>query len=803
VPPMTSPEAVEAYRMLVAAADDAILIADWESAHFIDVNEMALELLGYSREELLTMSGRQLDATPPEDYEKINDELKASGHNHALTRVRRKDGSVFEAELWTRRYQVGERDCHVVVLRPRGDAGSALLRGTRMRLFESEAINRNLVRFTDDAVFVCELATGAVVQANRAMCELFGYAEKELVALTHAALHPPDEALAIAPLLATLRADGAVVMPNVAMRRRDGRVFRAHLRMNVFEAASQLLVVGVVRDVTAQLERERKLRETTVRLVTSEAVYRGVVSCTDDAIFILDYESGLVVEANPAACDLFGYQGGEWNALTGAALHPPGSDETLRQIREELDGTEGSRQRAVPMRRKDGSHFPADLHQNVFEASGRKLVVAIVRDMTARVLEEEKLKQTQVKLLQAQKLAAAGEVAAGVAHEINNPAGFVSLNLDSMAKEIDRVAALIDALGERARDDESLAQLLSLVDVGELRAMLADNREGMDRIRSVARDLLVFSRVDRGEVADVDLNAVVRSTVNLLGNELRHRARLTLDLGVLPVIAAERSKLAQVVTNLLMNAAQAIVEGDAESNEIRVVTRADGGPNGGWVSLAVADTGVGLSDEVKARMFEPFFTTKPREQGTGLGLSLCAEIIKSHRGELTAEDVPGRGARLVVCLPVDTGLIKKDVSLLPPSVALRGRRILVIDDDGGMVRAYRRLLTEHDALIVSSGIAGLAAIDDDPRFDLILCDLMMPDMDGPQVYEAIAARAPELLRKLVFCTGGAFTPRAREFLARVALPVLDKPLDLRKLEVLLARHADATSASSAGDPDAV
>jgi CheY-like chemotaxis protein len=368
-----------------------------------------------------------------------------------------------------------------------------------------------------------------------------------------------------------------------------------------------------------------------------------------------------------------------------------------------------------------------------------------------------------------------------------------------MEKELDGLAAAADVLRHHVAVEHQA--LFSRLEVSGLRNMLADNREGMDRIRSVTRDLLLFSRVEHGDVDDVDLNDVVRSTVNLLGNELRHRARVTLDLHELPPIAAERSKLAQVVTNLLLNAAQAIVEGDAESNDIRVSTRRQGD----WLVLAVTDSGMGLSDQVKARMFEPFFTTKARGEGTGMGLSLRVEIVKKHGGELRAEGASGRGARLELRLPLDTGMrttpLPRRQSLPAAPASRRPRRILVIDDDAGMVRAYRRLFAGHDAVIVASGAQALAAVQVDARFDLVLCDLMMPDMDGPQVYDALAQYAPHLLPKLVFCTGGAFTPRAREFLAQVSSPVLDKPLDLARIENILARLGPGGSAPSDPAPD--
>jgi CheY-like chemotaxis protein/anti-sigma regulatory factor (Ser/Thr protein kinase) len=380
-------------------------------------------------------------------------------------------------------------------------------------------------------------------------------------------------------------------------------------------------------------------------------------------------------------------------------------------------------------------------------------------------------------------------VAAGVAHEINNPAAFVSMNLDAMHVEINKLERFVDGLNRlaaREPDEErqrALKQLMSLheVDVRALQAMVSDNRDGIERIRSVTRDLRMFSRVEQGEVVEVDLNAVVWSAVNLVANELRHRARVKIELEEIAPLAAEGGRLGQVVTNLLLNAAQAITEGAAESNEITICTAQQDDE----LVLTVRDTGCGMDEAVRERIFDPFFTTKAREQGTGLGLSLCAEIVAKHGGELNVASTVGEGSCFSVRLPLDNGLT---VKARPPRgpVSVRPRtRMLVIDDDAGMVRAYRRMLAQHDAVVVSSGQEALDLIAGGSQFHLILCDLMMPEMDGPQLYEGIAARAPELVRRIVFCTGGAFTARAREFIATIPNPVLDKPITPDMIERLL------------------
>lgn len=789
MPARLSPEALEAYRVLGEAADDAILIGDVGSGRFVEANRVALGKLGYSLAELRERTGRDISQLSLPLLAELNQSLRETGEARARNvSIRRRDESLWRCDFWTKRFEVNGVAYHMTMLR---DAQGGVSRGE-----SRDADYRGLVEFGDDAVFVCRHDDEVFVEANAATQELFGYSIEELESLTLADLLPHAEA-EVDGMRRRLHASRGARVSDVVMTRKDDTSFHAHLRLAVHEAANTKLIVGIARDITQQREREQQLREASQRLATSEATYRGLVACTNDAVIIADFESAFCVEANPAACALFGYSGPAWNQLVGRDLHPPETRPTIDEMSRLLHERGSTDMRDVPTMKKDGSIFFADIIQNVFEAAGRKLIVSVLRDGTERRRQAarlersyDELQRAQAKALHAQKLAAVGEVAAGVAHEINNPAAFVSMNLDAMQAELRRLDDLLNALhGHIAREEDRdrkrvLHALLDehSVDVRGLRAMLHDNRDGIERIRSVTHDLRLFSRVEQQEVVAVDLNAVVRSTVKLLMNELRHRAAVTIDLGNVPLLPAERGKLAQVVTNLVLNASHAIVEGAADSNEITVVTRCEGD----HVVLVVEDSGMGMDEQTCARIFDPFFTTKPREQGTGLGLSLCAEIVAKHGGQMMVQSTPGEGSRFEVRIPIVTGLSVEAETVRPPvEQGTARKRILVIDDDAGMVRAYRRMLVDHDAVVVSSGSQALALIHDGDVFDVIVCDLMMPEMDGPQVYENITLSAPELAGRMVFCTGGAFTARTREFISRVDNQVLDKPISRDDLERLL------------------
>jgi len=276
---------------------------------------------------------------------------------------------------------------------------------------------------------------------------------------------------------------------------------------------------------------------------------------------------------------------------------------------------------------------------------------------------------------------------------------------------------------------------------------------------------------------------VVESAVQMAWHEIRHRAHLAKALADVPPVNANEARLGQVFLNLLINAAQAIPEGHADKNEIRVSTRTD--ENGNAV-VEVSDTGVGISPEDMPRIFDPFFTTK--EAGSGLGLAISHGTVKGLGGEIQASSVPGHGSTFRVILPP----AKSWRSSVPASAqeirALPRRRMLVIDDERLVCEAIARALSDDgDVEVETEAQQALARIAAGARYDLVLCDLMMPVMTGMDLYAEIVRIAPMLAGRFVFMTGGAFTPRARAFLASVVNPCLEKPLDMGKLRSLLAR----------------
>jgi two-component system NtrC family sensor kinase len=276
-------------------------------------------------------------------------------------------------------------------------------------------------------------------------------------------------------------------------------------------------------------------------------------------------------------------------------------------------------------------------------------------------LNYERIKQTnsrlaeaQNQLLQSEKMASIGQLAAGVAHEINNPVGFVSSNLGSLRGYIEPVFGLLALLKRMPAETlpAELAAELDRVDAAvdldfvqeDLPQLLSESEEGLSRVKKIVQDLKDFSRVDHADWQDADLNAGLDSTLNVVMNEVKYKADVRKNYGALPSVRCIAAQLNQVFMNLIVNAAHAI----PERGTITLTTRAQGD----WVYVEVSDSGTGMSDEVKRRIFEPFFTTKPVGKGTGLGLSLSFSIIQKHGGRIEVDSEPGVGTRFRVWIPV-------------------------------------------------------------------------------------------------------------------------------------------------------
>jgi len=403
------------------------------------------------------------------------------------------------------------------------------------------------------------------------------------------------------------------------------------------------------------------------------------------------------------------------------------------------------------------------------------------------------------------RLRTVGRLAAGLAHEVNNPLTFVLANLESLRESHQAIRRFVRALRTDLSTREAItpqsfeqiaadAKLQEVMD--DAADMLTDCYKGTHRIQDIARSLGTFSRADECQAEVIDITRIVDDACAMVFNQIRYRARLVKRFEPVPMIAAYPGRIAQALVNMLTNAAEAIDGGAYDKHRIVVSTRVDGDD----VVVAVTDTGAGIQEDDRGRIFTAGFTTKAHEGGMGLGLTACKRVAKEHGGRLEVHHLADRGTRFELIIPLVTGLqaIEPRRESRPVSEApLQRARILIVDDDAMVLSALRRRLRRrYDTVTVLGGVEALARLAEDPDFDSIVCDLMMPEVDGKSFYDAIKNDHPHLSERIVFMSGGAFTPRLRRFAAAVPNPVLQKPVSREDLESMLSAHSTAAERPS-------
>jgi len=401
------------------------------------------------------------------------------------------------------------------------------------------------------------------------------------------------------------------------------------------------------------------------------------------------------------------------------------------------------------------------------EILGTRLLIAerAIEEAIRRAAERQDM---QSRLAFADRMASVGTLAAGVAHELNNPLMYVLSNLRLTREEID------------SRDDAAWLE--------HARQQLDEAIHGAVRMQNIVRDLKTFSRVDDEQRGNVDVQSVLESSINICWNEVRHRATLERDFGKTPPVDANESRLGQVFLNLLINAAQAMPERRVSANHITVRTYTDAR---GWAVIEVVDNGTGIEPGRMSRVFEPFFTTKNVSEGTGLGLSICRDIVRDAGGTIDVQSQLDRGTTFVVRLPESTRADVAHTTLAPPTATPGARAcVIVIDDEPLVGRSIRRALRGHEVQVFSSGEEAIERLCSDEPFNVVFCDLMMPGVSGMEVFSRVSEQYPELASRFVFMTGGAFTQEARKFLKQTPLVCLEKPFELRQIRDLVRERAE-------------
>ena len=527
-----------------------------------------------------------------------------------------------------------------------------------------------------------------------------------------------------------------------------GELRRFHVTARPLFSDSGELGGGMVvfRDITEERRAEQEILE-------SRSQWQSLVEHAPDFILNVDRD-GIVRSINRIAS---GFATEDVLGTPLGAGVPPEEHEKIQRALQDCITKGESTAYEVPTSTADGGLRWYSTVLGPIRRSGEITgAVVIARDIT-----EKKLTESQ--LIGADRMASLGALASGIAHEINSPLASLFVNLTLACRDAEVAAA----------GHELCAPLLD---------ELNDTREAAERMRQIVQDLRIFTARDGERRGAVNVEELLESTLRSARYEIRHRARLVTEYGKVPLVLADEARLGQVFLNLVLNATQAIREGNAPGNEIRVTTSVD---DSNRVVVRIADTGEGIPPEAQGHVFTPLFTTKPRGLVTGLGLSVCQKIVTEMGGEISFHSEVGRGTEFRVVLPRSPDQVHP-VTHKPPPVASRRARVLVIDDEPAVAGAIRRVLApDHDITVVDSGAHCLELLRGGATFDVVFCDVLMPQMSGIELYQEVARTLPEQARRFVFVTGGSFTARAQDFLESVPNRHVEKPFQIGTLKAVV------------------
>ena len=512
-----------------------------------------------------------------------------------------------------------------------------------------------------------------------------------------------------------------------------------------------LRFVGSIGDVTSRKESEAELR-------ASEMRFRSITEAHPVPVMIISLETMQVRYASPGAEILLGLPSG---TLTSHTM-----DRFLTHVDERneiLEAMQASKEinlKEVTVTRGDGNPLIAALSARRIKYQSETSMVIGLYDLTESKESASKIAKQQEALQQSEKMAALGGLLAGVAHELNNPLSVI----------VGQSTLLI----EGAKDPKIAGR-------GEKIFKAAD------RCSRIVKSFLALARRKPPERKPVNINNIINASMELLSYQFRNEnIALQMELDAdLPEINGDGDQLTQVFTNLELNAVQAMLNWKG-TRHVTIKTQTHGI---GEILITVSDTGPGIPPEIRTRVFEPFFTTKTGTGGTGVGLSLCLNIIETHGGHLELDETPGGGATFIITLPSTVKTTEtKEEQVEAASHALPKLKILLVDDELELAQTLADLLEPegHEIALAANGAIALEKLKK-TVFDVVISDLRMPVMDGPTMYAEIAKTMPAYLRRVIFVTGDTLSSHIQSFLSQNPVFVIEKPYRLADVKQTIVK----------------
>ncbi len=530
-------------------------------------------------------------------------------------------------------------------------------------------------------------------------------------------------------------------------------------------------LVGSISDITQRKQSDVALR-------ASEARFRSITEAHPVPILIVGLQGGTVLYASPAAEQIL-------STTQNLLLHEPferflADQKSWTEIAHAMNHGHEVNLKEVTLTRGNGTTLPTALSARRINYQNENAMAIGLYDLSERKLAEAQIARQHEALQQSEKMAALGGLLAGVAHELNNPLSVV----------LGQATLLMEGTQEQ-----------------RITTRAEKIFKAADRCSRIVKSFLALARRKEPERKPVELNTLVQAALELLGFQIRTEnieIALALQPG-LPEINGDPDQLTQVITNLVLNAAQAMQGWTGK----RRLTISSWPEDNGRIFFSVADSGPGVPAEIRSRIFEPFFTTKGSKGGTGVGLSLCLNIVESHGGRMTLEETPGGGATFVVELPMAQEAGQSGQKATPDNVQLPPNlHILLVDDEVEIAQTLADLMQPdgHNIDVAANGALALDRLRK-KSYDVVISDLRMPVLDGPGLYEALGREMPAYHAKIIFVTGDTLSAHVQAFLNEHPVRVIEKPYRLedvrRTIAALLKENASGSSmgaAESASSP---
>jgi PAS domain S-box-containing protein len=733
------------YRTILEDIQESYFEMDL-AGNYTFFNDAQCRQLGYSREEMMGMNYRVY--VPPQNRKEafeIYNRIYSTGEPAEMIDVVqiRKDGNRIFVE--SSAYPIKNEKNEIIGFR-------GVSRDVTQRVQMEEALRHSEERYRtvledmEEAYYELNIA-GNYTFFNDALPRLLGYTSEELMGIHYKDYVPPEDVERVYRAFNKVYSTGEplTVFPMERIRKDGTRIFTETSAFPLRNKKGEIIGFrGVIRDIT-----ERK---------QAEEEYRTIIRTAMDGFWLTDMQ-GHFLDVNEAYCKLIGYSRDELLGMSISDVEEAEKPEDVaKRIQKIIEF--GHDAFETVHRRKDGKIIDVEVSVNYLPFHSGRLFVAI-RDITEQKKAEEDKKQLEQKAQLASRLASVGELASGVAHEINNPlTGVIGY------------AHLLLARKDISRDVRRDLEIIN---------------EGAQRVAGIVKKLLAFARQTKPEQRYVNINELIRNTLDLRAYELAaSNIKVTLQLiRDMPMTIADPGQLQQVFLNLIINAE---TEMKIARDGGRLTIKTDRINN--TIRITFKDTGPGIARENLETIFDPFFTTREVGQGTGLGLSVCHGIVTEHNGKIWAESEPGKGATFIIELPLTTEDKQLELTehVVEEPKKITKAKILVVDDEPVIRQLISKVLGDQGHTVETiDNAAGALKMVKSKRYGLILLDIKMPGMSGIELYKQFQKIAPSLTKRVVFITGDVMGKRTLAFIDKTKTPYLMKPFDAKELKSQINR----------------